>query len=177
MSDAATARPSGIDPETGTWAPAFPGQRKPFAKGHTFSMVSGVNSERVVAPIADEIAAKVLSDRYWPWLAHPLMAGLVRDYARALARLRLLEEHLEEIGWPFDTDDDEDEQEPPRRVSLWQRRMAAYNAWNRAYRRWLALESKLGRFPAAEATAPKDALWRLAQAAWLEEQRERRRSG
>jgi hypothetical protein len=41
---------------------------------------------------------------------------------------------------------------------MWRRRQAAYNAWNRAYIRWLTLQRKLGRFPTAEADAPKHTL-------------------
>ena len=166
MSDAPATRSSGIGPDC-TWAPAFPGQRRPFPKGHTFSTVSGVYSERVLGPLAAEIEQELLNDPYRPYLAQPILADMVRAYARNEARLQIAQEHLDAVGWPFEPDDDQ-EGEPPR-IPLWRRRLAAYQVWNRAQTRQISLMHKLGMTPLAQATAPEEALWKQAERTWYRE--------
>ena len=158
MSDADREPASGVDPETGEWTPAFPGQRRPFQKGHTKSMLSGFTSERVVGPLAAEIAARLFSDPYTPYLAHPMLSDLVTKYARAEARQRLLLRHMDDLLAAFDDDD------PPGGMPLHRRHEAARTAWYNAAIRAATLRGKLGLSPMAQVTGPPDALWRKAAA-------------
>jgi hypothetical protein len=84
-------RPSGIDPETGEWHPAFPGQRPPFPQGHTYSLRHGAHSEARIRPLADKIAADVLAELGLSADAlEAEMSERLTEYARAQATADLL---------------------------------------------------------------------------------------
>lgn len=163
MTTPPAARSSGIGAD-GTWTPAFPGQRRPFPRGNSYSTVSGVSSEKVIGPLVAELMEKMLTDPCPKYLAHPILRGLVEEYCRARAKQQLQEQVLNAIGWPHFADYDDEVQQPPFHMPLWQRREAARKAWNRAWTRVHSLSDKLGLNPMAQVTAPADALWRKAAA-------------
>jgi hypothetical protein len=86
-----TARSSGIDPETGEWHPAFPGQRPPFPPGHTYSLRHGAHSEARIRPLAEKIAADVLAELGLSAAAlEPDLRERLTKFARAEAMAGLL---------------------------------------------------------------------------------------
>lgn len=92
------------------WVPAFPGQRPPFAPGHTLSMRHGAHSDRLVGPRALEIAAALEDDGALPeFLRDPSYRPAVLAYCRTLAQVERVEgylaEHTPEHGVP-ELDDD-----------------------------------------------------------------------
>jgi hypothetical protein len=143
--------PSGIDPQTGEWTPAFPGQRPPFPEGHTFSVRTGVYSARKVRPLAEKILAGLLADPQPPWIAHPLLRDLLDELATVQARQKLL-------GAYFDTISDDDCAGDSCQCA------GAAAAMDRARTRELTLLGRLGAAPMSPVTAPKNALWRKAAA-------------
>ncbi len=80
--------------EAQEWAPAFPGQRRPFPAGHTLSVRSGAFSDRFIGPLALEIAQQLVEE--WPEAArHP---HLLASTARLGARVALLNADLDATG-------------------------------------------------------------------------------
>lgn len=82
----------------GTWVPAFPTQRPPFAPGHELSLKHGIYSPRTVDPRAAELVEGVLADPELGYLAQPRFRAAVWSWARAETRVQLLE------GWLSDHD-------------------------------------------------------------------------
>ncbi len=79
----------------GDWAPAFPGQRPPFAPGNALARKSGAWSSRVRDPLARELLAELAEDRpdvveRWPDLA--------ADLCQVRARVHLLRADLADRG-------------------------------------------------------------------------------
>jgi hypothetical protein len=143
--------PSGINPETGGWTPAFPGQRPPFRSGHTYSVKTGVYSPRKVRPLAEKILAGLLADPQPPWIAHPLLRHLLDELATVQARQKLL-------GAYFDTISDDDCAGDRCQCA------GAAAAMDLARTRESTLLGRLGAAPMSPVTAPKKALWRKAAA-------------
>ncbi len=130
----------GICTETGEWSPSFPGQRAPFPPGNTAALRSGVTSPRVPGPRTDQLVAETLADPAMPpWISHPLLAGTLRAYCRAMAQEQLIGEHSDEPPW-------------------------ASELWYRAITLQETLARKLGLSPTDWLSAPPDATWRQAAA-------------
>lgn len=82
---------SGINPETGEWTPAYPGQRPPFQPGHEVNLVHGARSERRLGPRAAEIEADMLADPDLPdHVRAPAFRAQARLTSRALAIFDLM---------------------------------------------------------------------------------------
>lgn len=78
------------------WAPAFPGQRPPFLPGNQARLTHGYWSPRKVNPLAQELIDSVLSDPDVEYLQRPQFRPALFGWARAEARVQLLEEWLGE---------------------------------------------------------------------------------
>ena len=77
---------SGIDPDTGEWSPAYPGQRPPFRPGHTISQTHGAYNEALIGPARDAILRRMLTDPDMPdHLRHPMWMDARKDYAAVQA--------------------------------------------------------------------------------------------
>lgn len=127
--------------EAGGWVPAFPGQREPFREGNTAALRSGVYSPRILDPRTEAIADAILAGPLTPpWVQHPLMAGLFRQYCEAKAREELILADLDARGQPFFSND----------------------RWQRCINRQDTLARKLGLTAPEWISAPPDALWRQA---------------
>jgi len=146
------ARSSGLDGD-GTWAPAFPGQRRPFTSGHRLSMTHGARSERTWRPIADRIEAELLAGPMPGYLRDVGYRPLVRRLAEAYAKERLLGAWLAETGiQEAMTAADLAEWQPgaARRGAMMQRRLhAATGEWLRIGREASRLAGQLGLTPAS----------------------------
>lgn len=102
---AAASAPSGLAAD-GSWVPAFPGQRPPFELGNELgfelgnelSLHHGAYSPRRVDPRAAELVEGILADPELGYLAQPRFRAAVWSWARAEARVQLLE------GWLSDHD-------------------------------------------------------------------------
>lgn len=78
------------------WTPVFSGQRPPFAPGHELSLQHGAFSPRKVGPLAEELVSLLLADETLGYLAAPSYRPAIYAWARAEARVQLLEEYLGE---------------------------------------------------------------------------------
>jgi hypothetical protein len=73
------------------WTPAFPGQRPPFERGNTASVVHGAFSQRRTGPVAERIVADLLADPETPEHLHePLFLPAIEAWAQAEAVCRQL---------------------------------------------------------------------------------------
>lgn len=73
---------SGINPDTGEWSPAYPGQRPPFMPGNTVNQTHGAYSESLIGPARDAILRRMLTDPDMPdHLRHPMWMDARKDYA------------------------------------------------------------------------------------------------
>lgn len=87
-----------------SWVPAFPGQRPPFPPGndagvklepgHELSLQHGAYSPRKVDPLARDLVELVLQDPDTAYLKAPSYRAELWAWARAEARVQLLEEYL-----------------------------------------------------------------------------------
>lgn len=81
--------------EAGEWAPAFEGQRPPFAKGNTLAeIVHGAYSPRKVEPLATELVTGVLADPDTAYLSAARWRPALWAWARAEAQVQLVSEYL-----------------------------------------------------------------------------------
>ena len=72
---------------------------EPFAEGNAASVRHGAFSERRIAPLADRARSGLLDAA--PWLASPAFAPAVEAWARAEARVALVDTYVAEQG-PLD---------------------------------------------------------------------------
>lgn len=77
------------------WTPEFAGQRPPFQPGHALSLRHGAFSPRHVNPLAREIVEELLADPAVAYVAAPRFRAAVWSWARAEARVQLLERWVE----------------------------------------------------------------------------------
>ena len=68
--------------------------RPPFEPGHTLSLKHGVNSPRMVEPIAEELVGRLLADPDVAYLRAPSYQPALQAWARAEARVQLLTEYV-----------------------------------------------------------------------------------
>jgi hypothetical protein len=157
---------------TGAWQPAFPGQRRPFAPGHTVSMVTGTQSPRRVGPLAAEIEADLLADPDTPeWVRRPQFAEARAAYARSCAIVRMLSDHLDtidvvaaltELTTGIETEE-RTKTKTTRRTAA--RRVASVlSELHRAETRSNSLRRELGLTPASAARLGRD----LSQSRWYQ---------
>lgn len=72
------------------WAPAFPGQRPPFAPGNELTMKHGAQSPRRVDPLATQLQRELLANDEVAYLRSPRFAAAVRSWATAEAKVALI---------------------------------------------------------------------------------------
>lgn len=74
------------------WVPAFEGQRPPFAPGNDLAVKSGMWSARLVDPVAAQFVQAATTDDAVPYLREPRYGPALQAWAKAEARVQLLEE-------------------------------------------------------------------------------------
>lgn len=150
--------------DTSGWTPAFPGQRPPFERGHTASVVHGAFSKRVTGPLAEQIAADLLASEDTPAHLHePLFAASVMAWAQAEAvcqQLRAfvggqdLEDSMAELA--TEEQDEVRDRSGTRRTSTARRVASALDQ----LRKWESLaasqRARLGLDPASAAKVGRD---------------------
>lgn len=83
--------------QTDEWVPAFEGQRPPFAPGNDLAAVThGAYSPRKVDPLAKQLVDHMLDDPALGYLKAPGYRPELWAWARAEARVQLLQEYLDE---------------------------------------------------------------------------------
>jgi hypothetical protein len=156
----------------GSWSPQFPGQRKPFERGHLASVRHGAFSQRLTGPLAEQIAAEQLAREDCPlWLRDASYASAVLAWAFAEAecvKLRERRDELERLAGadPVDaslvdlTETEETETRPApgamTRVSVMRQRESLAKAIHRAETRARSLRADLGLTPASRARLGRD---------------------
>jgi hypothetical protein len=80
------------------WTPAFPGQRPPFELGNVASLTHGVWSPRKVDPLAEHLIWQLHQTPGLDYLAEARFAAEVLAWAKAEARVALLEAHVDKLG-------------------------------------------------------------------------------
>ncbi|HEX3542784.1 MAG TPA: hypothetical protein VHT75_20315 [Acidimicrobiales bacterium] len=68
----------------------------PFEVGNTARLRHGADSERIVRPLADRLAAAIVIEA--PWLSRPAFAAALAAWSRAEARVLLVSDWLDEHG-------------------------------------------------------------------------------
>lgn len=77
----------------GSWSPAFPGQRPPFAQANQLAVRHGAFSARLTGPLREQIAAELLADPATPdYVREGYAAAAVAAWAQAEAECRRLRE-------------------------------------------------------------------------------------
>lgn len=76
------------------WTPAFEGQRPPFRAGNEAALQHGATSPRRVDPRAQALVEAMLADESLGYLKAPSYRPALLGWARAEARVQLLEEYL-----------------------------------------------------------------------------------
>lgn len=141
------------------------GYRWPDAgPGNELATVHGANSERRIAPLADQIAASLLSDPDTPpYLQEPSYAAVIRAWSRAEAVVSLLWDWLAEqdIGTALadTTTTDEDERRSrskSRRHTTSRHVESVLTQLHRHETRAMNLRSRLGMDPLSRARLGKD---------------------
>lgn len=84
------------DPEE--WTPAFPRQRPPFAPGNQLAVKHGIHSLTQVQPIAEEFIETLRSDPALAYLATRGFAAALQAWARAEARVALMEAYMDTMN-------------------------------------------------------------------------------
>jgi hypothetical protein len=81
----------------GDWTPAFPGQRPPLCgpPGNELALQHGVYSERRLAPVMARLVAERLDDPATAYLRQPAYRAALESWARAEARVALLDTWLQ----------------------------------------------------------------------------------
>jgi len=150
---------SGVDSTTGEWTPAFPGQREPFKKGHTLSMVHGANSPRRFGPLAEQLEHQARTSEGWPpHLDNPMYRSSIKALFRAEARIELLTDFLNQfdgvqgvedaMSERVHTEEEEDETYTgKKRVTMTKRVSSAMERLHREETLAMNLRSKLGLDP------------------------------
>lgn len=147
---------SGVDSQTGTWVPEFPGQRPPFPPGHELSLVHGANSPRRFGPLAAELELQARTDPGWPeHLNATMYRGSIAALFRAEARIELLVGYLNQfdaMGAMTETIEVEENETQigdgkSRRVSITKRISSALERLHREESLAMNLRSKLGLDP------------------------------
>lgn len=85
-----------IIPLPGSQGPARGYSWEPFKPGHFKSKKHGAHSDRIIVPIAAQIANDLMTEL--PYLRDPTYREAVLDYARTVARVEVLEKWLDENG-------------------------------------------------------------------------------
>jgi hypothetical protein len=80
------------------WVPAFPGQRPPTQPGNELAVRHGAYSPRKVDPLAAQLVALVLDDDAVSYLRAPRYAAGLWGWARAEARVQLVDEYVADRG-------------------------------------------------------------------------------
>lgn len=128
-----------------TWTPEFPGQRPPFTPGNEVAATHGVYSPRKVDPLATELVDRILADPTLAYLQSPAFRPALWAWARAEAKVQLLEDYLaarlDEKGMP-DLDD--------------ARTVSAYRELHRAETRAQTQRGRLGLDPLSRARLGRD---------------------
>ena len=156
---------SGIDPETGEWTPAYPGQRAPFGPGNRAAATHGATSARIVGEAAAGIEAELRASPWAPWLRDPALDEDVAALARCMASERLVEAWLDRamsFGEALDVADDPDAE--PAAAAEAHAVMTAMERLRLVSGRAARLRHRLGLDPLSMATAPASAPWRQAAA-------------
>jgi hypothetical protein len=84
------------DPEE--WTPAFARQRKPFAPGNQLAVKHGIYSLTMVQPIAEEFIETLRADPELAYLATRAFAAALQAWARAEARIALMEAYMDTMN-------------------------------------------------------------------------------
>jgi hypothetical protein len=148
----------------GSWVPAFPGQRAPFAEGNQVAVTHGAESERSVAPLAQRIETALLEDADTPdYLRAPSYLPAVRAWARAEAVASLLwgflagqdaQAALTETITGEETE--ESSKGTVKRRSVSRRVVSVLSELHRAETRAMNLRGRLGLDPLSRAKIMKD---------------------
>lgn len=153
------------------WVPEFEGQRPPFQPGHELSMRHGAYSPRRVDPLATDLVQHVLDVAEVEGMSFLTQASYrlaLWAWARAEAKVQLLEEYLEDhaaAGRSLDEDGDV---------------MAAALLLERVERRAITLRARLGLDPISRARLGRDVAAQNVDLArlWAEQHRaERQQDG
>lgn len=143
-----------------------------FTAGHTASLVHGGRSERTIAPLADEIAAELLTAETTPdHLRRPEFASAVRAWARAEAVVALLWRWLDgqdiEASLTDTVTTEETEEHTKRRTtrrSVSRRVASVLGELHRAETRAASLRRELGLSPLSAGKLARD----LSQSRWYQ---------
>lgn len=76
------------------WTPQHPRQQPPFAKGNLIAMQHGAWSPAKVDPRAEDLVQRILGDESLVFLQAPSYRPALYAWARAEARVQLLDEYL-----------------------------------------------------------------------------------
>lgn len=129
----------------GAWVPAFPGQRPPFQPGHELATHHGAYSPRRVDPLATELVERILDDDDVAYLRALSVRPALWAWAKAEARVQLLEEYLAGRGGPDGVGDLED-----------RRTRSAWELLHRAETRAESGRKQLGLDPLSRARLGRD---------------------
>lgn len=128
-----------------TWVPEFKGQRPPLQPGHEVTLKHGAYSPRRVDPLAKDLVDLMLADPGLGYLTAPAYRPELWAWARAEARVQLLQEYLEDRAGDDTVPDPSDE-----------RVRSAELALHRAEARAASGRNRLGLNPLARAKLGKD---------------------
>lgn len=127
------------------WVPEFDGQRPPLQPGHELTLHHGAYSPRRVDPLAKDLVELMLQDASLGYLTASAYRPELWAWARAEARVQLLQEYLEERAGDDAIPDPSDE-----------RVRSAELALHRAEARAASGRNRLGLNPLARAKLGKD---------------------
>lgn len=131
--------------QSSEWVPAFEGQRPPLQPGHELTLHHGAYSPRRVDPLAKDLVELMLADPALGYLTAPAYRPELWAWARAEARVQLLEEYLDGRAGDESVPDPGDE-----------RVRSAELALHRAEARAASGRNRLGLNPLARAKLGKD---------------------